>query len=234
MGMRQRNWYPLGGKQMQHLKDVVDFGLLGYVHLKYQHTDNHFVHNHKFILDNADVIASSHAHLKSEKTTSSVRRAGSGNKEVPVWYILSLFFPLVLRFSFFSVLLPFRLFLICPFPVPDSLPRSSKGVWGALWDPPAGPGRVRPTNGFWCTLSWKSCSLWYRYCVSFLIIMHALESVSVLEHTNGVSRIRSGGLALSWARKCGYCIPSHTIPLPVLFVCSISAVVRRWRWQEVI
>jgi len=118
-------------------------GLLGYVHLKYQHTDNHFVcvlPYHKFILDNADVIASNHAHLKSEQTTSSVRRAGSGNTEVPVWYILSLFFsffPLVLPLSFFFLsFVPFIYSLYVPsvsriLPCPGFSPKIQQGSLGS-------------------------------------------------------------------------------------------------------
>jgi len=46
-----------------------------------------FLPYNEFIVNDVDVIASSHAHLKQKKTTSSVIRAGSGNKELPAWYL---------------------------------------------------------------------------------------------------------------------------------------------------
>jgi len=71
----------------------------------------------------------------------------------------------------------------------------------ALWGPTTGPGRARPTNGFWRSLSWNSRCYYYR---SFF-----------LRHT-GMALLRKE-VAVWFPAD----IPSRTVPLPALVGTSL-------------
>jgi len=98
---------------------------------------------------------------------------------VPVWnfapctssYLFIFTWFLFPPFSFpFPVSFPF-----CLFTVPRVISPNSPGESGStLWAPPAGPDETWPTNGCWCTVSWKS-----RFTKTWFSTHNAPETVSV-------------------------------------------------------
>ena len=98
---------------------------------------------------------------------------------------------------------PFLCYIFVPLPCPRGpLPQIMLGNLGSTVSSTVGPGRARLTNGFWCILSWKSCS----HDSAFTCIVIHIRTVTYLYC---VSQQRTGSMFSIWPRKCLYDIISH-------------------------
>ena len=133
-------------------------------------------------------------------------RAASGKKKCQ-YGTLSLSLPLSPSPSS-SLLSSFLCYTFVPLPCPRGpLPQIMLGNLGNAVSSTVGPGRARPTNGFWCILSWKSCS----HDSAFTCIVIHIRTVTYLycisqKRTNWQYVFNLTKEVLVW----------HTIPLPAL------------------